>query len=575
MNLYESQNRKTEQVANYIKFFTNNKSFGIYKPTPPNNKTTLEKLQEIDEILKAKPKFKHVSDHLLSEGYSEIKADYNYEIDLDNNTYDIVFSDLPINIRPTHNFILDDNIKVGPEINHLVKSLLKLNEGGTLFFLSSESMIWGTKNKRILDVLEKNNFFVNSIIRARRLWETLTNIDLFLFSFQKKKKEKLFIGTFGDTNLQELYKNFSKNLCKNLTDGTWVKRESFHSFYKLEIEEQIVNKGDYSGYSKTNIGAISQEILAIKQENVPIDPDTETVLFETKGNYIFVPKIGNSNVVTNLKNTTLKHHNLFRVKLKEKVVLNEYAMYFFNTDKGKDYRKSIEKGTAIKFISKEDLKSLVIFLPNISTQKKLVKASKKIDSLIKQIANIKLNLAYNPKRVGQISKEINRFSNVLSNVSEEDRILDMISEGENKTVEFKKTFAFNSFTNNKRDDSLVKASIKNIVAFINSDGGTLLIGVNDDGEITGMKEEIQKHKSKDKFKLYFGDTVAERIGKLRNTHVSFKLMEIDSKSILVVYCTKSEKTPCFYNGKEFYIRQNPKAQLLEGEQLHAYLKTFN
>ena len=574
MNLYERQNKKAEQVANYIKFFIKNKSFGIYKPTPLV-RTRYEILQEADDILKARPKFKHVSDHLFSEGYREIKSHHNYEIDLDNSSYDVIFSDLPISIRPTHNFILDDKIKVGPEINHLAKSLFKLNEDGTLFFLASESMIWGTKNKKILDVLEKNNFFVNSIIRAHLLWETLTNIDLFLFSLQKKKKEKLFVGTFSDANLKELYKNFSKNLNKNLTDGTWVKRESFHSFHKLEIEGQIVNKGDYSGYPKTNIGAISQEIKAINSKNTPMCPDTETTLFEPKGNVIFVPKIGNSNVVTNLKDTTLKHHNLFKVKLNEKLVLNEYAMYFFNTDKGKDYRKSIEKGSTIKFISKEDLKSLVIFLPNISTQKKLVKASKKLESLIEQIANIKLNLAYNPNRISQISKEINSFSNVLSSVSEEDRILDMINGGENKTVEFKETFAFNRFSNNKRDDELIKTSIKNIVAFINSEGGTLLIGVNDDGEITGMKEEIQKHKSKDKLKLFFGDTVAQRIGKLRNTHVNFQLLEIDSKSVLVVNCKKSKKIPCFYNGKEFYIRQNPKAQLLEGEDLHEYLKSFD
>ena len=301
-----------------------------------------------------------------------------------------------------------------------------------------------------------------------------------------------------------------------------------------------------------------------------LKPDEKIPLSESKGNIIFIPKIGNSNVVTDLKNTKLKHHNLFKVVLDKKMVLNEYAMYFFNTDKGKTYRKSIERGNTIKFISKEDLKSLVIFLPSISVQKKLVKSSKKLDNLIEQIENLKLNLAYNPNQINQISKEINSFSEILNSVSEEDKILDMINEGENKTVEFKKTFAFNSFTNNKRDDALVKASIKNIVAFINSEGGTLLVGVNDDGEITGMKEEIEKHKSKDKFKLYFGDTVAERIGKLRNTHVNFKLFDIDGKNILVVNCLKSEKIPCFYNKKEFYIRQNPKAQLLEGDDLYDY-----
>jgi len=560
MRWYEHQNLKSKIVSDYIKLFIKNNSFGIYKPIKLIYEINLPGYQ--DSI---KPKFKHVSDHLLSEGYTEIKSDYNYEINIDNSTYDIIFSELPLNMRPMNKFILDNKIKVGPDINHLAKSLLKLNENGTLFFLGSASMIWGAKSKKFLDVFEKNNFFVNSIIRSHNLWTPTTNIDIFIFCFQKKKKDKLFIGTFNDRNLKQLYNNFSKNLSKDITNGTWVKRDSFHSFYRLEIEEQIVNKGDYSGYPKTNLMAISHEISMLNTgKKIPLS--------ESKGNIIFIPKIGNSNVVTNLKDTKLKHHNLFKVVLDEKVILNEYAMYFFNTDKGKTYRKSIERGSTIKFISKEDLKSLVIFLPSISVQKKLVKSSQKLDNLIEQIQNLKLNLAYNPNQINQISKEINVFSKVLNSVSEEDKIHDMINEGENKTVEFKKTFAFNSFTNNKRDDALVKASIKNIVAFINSDGGTLLIGVNDDGEITGMEEEIEKHKSKDKFKLYFGDTVAERIGKLRNTHVNFKLFEIDTKNILVVNCIKSERTPCFYNKKEFYVRQNPKAQLLEGDELYDYTK---
>lgn len=560
MKWNEDQNLKSKIVSDYIKFFIKNNSFGIYKPIKLIYDTDLPGYQN-----STKPKFKHVSDHLISEGYAEIKSDHNYEIDIDKSTYDTVFSELPLNIGPKRKFILHNKIKVGFEINHLAKSLLKLNEKGTLFFLSSESLIWGAKGKKILDEFEKNNFFVNSVIRTHNLWAPITNIDIFIFCFQKKKKDKLFIGTLNDRNLKQLYNNFSKNLSKDITNGIWVKRDSFHSFHRLEIEEQIISKGDYSGYPKTNLEAISHEVLILK-------PGEKTPVSESDGNIIFVPKIGNSNVVVNLKDTTLKHHNLFKVVLDEKAVLKEYAMYFFNTEKGKAYRKSIERGSTIKFISKEDLKSLVIFLPSISMQKKLVKSSEKLDNLTEQIQGLKRNLAYNPNQINQISKEINSFSEVLNSVSEEDKIYDMINVGENKTVEFKKTFAFNAFTNNKRDDALVKASIKNIVAFINSDGGTLLIGVNDDGEVTGMEEEIEKHKSKDNFKLYFGDTVAERIGKLRNTHVNFKLFEIDTKNILVVNCLKSETTPCFYNKKEFYIRQNPKAQLLEGDELYDYTK---
>ena len=67
--------------------------------------------------------------------------------------------------------------------------------------------------------------------------------------------------------------------------------------------------------------------------------------------------------------------------------------------------------------------------------------------------------------------------------------------------------------------------------------------------------------------MFFGDILSDRIGPLRNTHVNFKIHKLNSKEILIVDCQKSENNPCFYNAKEFYIRHNPKAQLLEGNEL--------
>lgn len=560
MKWYEAQNLKSKLVSDYVQLFLINNSFGVYRPI----NLMYERMFHTDRHeTEQNPKFKHVSDHLFNVGFQEIKSDYRHDVELDNSKYDIIFADLPINIKPSNSFIFNNKIKVDREINHLAKCLLKLNDEGSLFFLSSESIMWGIKQRKILDVIEHKGFYLNSIINCRDIWSSLTSLELFLCCFQKKKNEELFIGTLNEKNFELIFKNFINSQSSDINDGMWVKRDSFHSFNKLIFDEQIKNKGDYSGYPKTKIFDISKNISTVKSGS--------KFEISTDKNVIYIPKIGKSNVITDLEETKLKHHNLFEVELNKEKILKEYAMYFFNTDKGRLYRQACLTGNVIKYISLKDLKELVIFLPELLVQKKLVKASQNLKNLIEQLDQLKTNLAYNPKQINKISKEIKSFSSTLSSVSEEDTILDMINEGENKTVEFKKTFAFNFHTNNNRDDNLVKASIKNIVAFINSEGGTLLLGVNDEGEITGMQEEIEKHKSKDKFKLYFGEMV-KRIGKLRNTHVDFKLIKINEKDILRVTCKKSEKTPCFYEGKEFYIRQNPKAQLLQGDELYDYTK---
>ena len=44
-------------------------------------------------------------------------------------------------------------------------------------------------------------------------------------------------------------------------------------------------------------------------------------------------------------------------------------------------------------------------------------------------------------------------------------------------------------TDNKRDARLVDACIKTVAAFLNSDGGELLVGVADNGQIIGLERD--------------------------------------------------------------------------------------
>lgn len=54
-------------------------------------------------------------------------------------------------------------------------------------------------------------------------------------------------------------------------------------------------------------------------------------------------------------------------------------------------------------------------------------------------------------------------------------LLEIIANGENSGVEF------------KRDDIRTEQLAKEIVAFANVQGGRILLGVEDDGQITGLK----------------------------------------------------------------------------------------
>ena len=70
-------------------------------------------------------------------------------------------------------------------------------------------------------------------------------------------------------------------------------------------------------------------------------------------------------------------------------------------------------------------------------------------------------------------------------------VADLVKRGESKTVEFKSTARTNIKTG-KRDDRIRHAIARSVCAFTNCEGGTLLIGVEDDKTIRGIDEEMAR-----------------------------------------------------------------------------------
>jgi CheY-like chemotaxis protein len=157
-------------------------------------------------------------------------------------------------------------------------------------------------------------------------------------------------------------------------------------------------------------------------------------------------------------------------------------------------------------------------------------------------------------------------------------IVYMIQLGESETLEFKRTYQYNPKAPNKKDDRLRFASLKTIVAFLNSKGGTLLIGVEDDGSLYGMENDFKvantKSQNKDGFLLTLTNAINDNIGVIfteKNIRVYFENLE--EKEICVVKVTPSEK-PAFLKkeGKGlFFIRTNNETRELDAQEILEHL----
>lgn len=148
---------------------------------------------------------------------------------------------------------------------------------------------------------------------------------------------------------------------------------------------------------------------------------------------------------------------------------------------------------------------------------------------------------------------------------------DLIQVGESARLEFKSTLRWSIYAKRILKE-IEQTALKTIVAFLNSDGGTLLIGVEDDKNILGI--ELDQFPNEDKYLLHFANLINDRIGKQFIGLIQCNLKPVGDKKILRADCHPSD-TPVFLKNdvkEEFYIRSGPSSVQLSTSEFHAYAK---
>jgi predicted HTH transcriptional regulator len=149
-----------------------------------------------------------------------------------------------------------------------------------------------------------------------------------------------------------------------------------------------------------------------------------------------------------------------------------------------------------------------------------------------------------------------------------------IKNGENNLVEFKSTLRWdiNKGQINKTMEFMV---IKAISAFLNSQGGTLYIGLSDDGTIIGLEKDYStfKKKNRDGFLLYFNDLLIKYFSKTIFTYIEHNIEEESGKDYAIIKIKKSPKPIFITENKEklFFIRFSASVQKLEIDEAVTYI----
>ena len=153
----------------------------------------------------------------------------------------------------------------------------------------------------------------------------------------------------------------------------------------------------------------------------------------------------------------------------------------------------------------------------------------------------------------------------------ETSIYQVIEHGEGQTVEFKSTIRMNLHTK-KPGKEIELAWLKGVAAFLNTDGGTLLLGVTDSGEITGLEKDV--FENEDKCKLHFKNLIAQHIGAELSKYIHFQIVPVGDKTVGVVSCDRSAEPVFLKTNKSeaFYIRNGPSSDELPVSKALNYIK---
>ena len=154
---------------------------------------------------------------------------------------------------------------------------------------------------------------------------------------------------------------------------------------------------------------------------------------------------------------------------------------------------------------------------------------------------------------------------------DQDHLLEMITAGESSSLEFKSTLRTNLKTG-KTDKAIELAWLKSVVAFMNSEGGMLLIGVNDESTIVGI--EPDGFENDDKCRLHVKNLINQHIGAEFSSYIDYDLQSINGKTIVVVACEKAADPVFLKVGKneDFFIRSGPSSIRLSMSQMIKYLE---
>lgn len=133
----------------------------------------------------------------------------------------------------------------------------------------------------------------------------------------------------------------------------------------------------------------------------------------------------------------------------------------------------------------------------------------------------------------------------------------LIEEGESEWVERKVAAYWNAFTGQK-DERNKQKFVRSVAAFLNSEkGGTLLLGVADDGTLPGLTDDYNatnpQRPGRDSYELWLRNTLGDKLGKDFGAFLKISFEEVTGRDVCIVRVAAANRPAC--HGDRLPIRR--------------------
>lgn len=471
--------------------------------------------------------------------------------------WDLIVADLPIGMKSELN---------GRTTSYIAKTILTcielLNESGHIFSVGEPLLM--RNDSRGIRALLKGEASISALIDSPDgLLKPYTNLRVPFFLISKGEAAEEFVGELLDIDqVDRLAKNLiDKASGTSLEQGVFIKPSNFDGFSKWKVRQQIqALETEYKEFGTRKLGYLLKSINSVK-------PKFE---FKNLPNSLYIHKVGTKAVTSSIENLSSNHSNYYQCECNDELVNAKYLESFFGSRLGKLILSSLNTGSFIPNITLQNLNDAEVSIPPLKAQLEIANSIAKLRKVKDVIGQFEDDLAVNPIGSNETLKQIDFMLEVVGGLADSDKVMSLIRSGESKQTEFKETLTLDVKKQSK-EKYIELSAVKTIAAFMNSSSGTLIVGVNDSGEVHGVDHELAKfYKTHDDYLLKFRNLIKERIGGQAYDFIDYRLIKIGDKHVLLVEC-KESPIPIYVDDNDFYVRTNPATDKLDGPKMVTYI----